>query len=303
MSVGANLKRERELRGITLEEIARETKIGVRLLGYIEDDRFDQLPSGIFRQSFVRSFARYLGIDEEKAVQEYLLAHDSENVTNYSPSVIGTEPVITSSPAEKRHLNGNQRRTVLACTLALLGALAIFYFVETRARTDQSEMNILGSRKAEQPPVNKASPVGSSSKTSGRLSHEGVLDHQGPPKVLGELAPEQPAEAATTVATEPLPGPQLNIKARQTIWVMVKVQGTTLFSGLVNSNETKSFSLQQPLSLRVSNPARVELSVGNQIFGKIGEAGKAKTIVVSAENYQRFLADTETVSPPLTSPN
>ena len=167
MSVGASLKREREIRGITLEEIARETKIAVRLLSYIEVDRFDQLPSGIFRQSFVRSYARYLGIDEEKAVQEYLSARDSLNIADSSPGVVETGQASADSPAKKRHLTGNQRRTVLTSILALLGALAIFYFVETRARTDQAEINVLGSRKAEQPSVKKASPIGPPSKPPG----------------------------------------------------------------------------------------------------------------------------------------
>ena len=70
MSFGANLKRE--LRGITLEEIAQETKISFQILSYIEADQFDRLPEGIFRESFIRSYSRYLGINEEKTVHEFL---------------------------------------------------------------------------------------------------------------------------------------------------------------------------------------------------------------------------------------
>lgn len=70
MSFGANLKRE--LRGITLEEIAQETKISFQILSYIEANQFDRLPEGIFRESFIRSYSRYLGINEEKTVHEFL---------------------------------------------------------------------------------------------------------------------------------------------------------------------------------------------------------------------------------------
>ena len=69
MSLGADLKRERNFRGITLEEIARETKIRTSLLLLYEADRFDRLPSGVFRQSFCASYARYLGIDEDKPIR------------------------------------------------------------------------------------------------------------------------------------------------------------------------------------------------------------------------------------------
>ncbi len=293
MSFGANLKRERELRGITLEEIARETKIGLRMLSYMEADRFDLLPPGIFRQSFIRSYARYLGIDEGKAVQEYLMTDDRWNTADVSPGGGETKQASTGSPPKKSHPSRNRKRTVLSSSAALLGVLAIFYFVETRARTDQAELNALGNRRAEQPSAKKGSTAGASSQAIRQPSRLGGLGHQGTPKVLGELAPHKPAGTAEVAKSKPTPDPQLSIKAREQTWVTVSAEGTTLFSGLLRSDETKSFSLQQPLSLRLSNPKRVALSVNDQSFGELGEAGKVKTIVVSAENYQRFLAATE----------
>ena len=71
---GKSLAREREARGISLEDISGYTKIGVRMLKAIEAERFDQLPGGIFNTSYVRQYARYLGLDEEQATSEYLQA-------------------------------------------------------------------------------------------------------------------------------------------------------------------------------------------------------------------------------------
>ena len=68
------MRREREMRGITVEEIAEATKIGSRSLRSLEEEHFDQLPGGIFNRGFVRAYARYLGIDEEQAVTDYLTA-------------------------------------------------------------------------------------------------------------------------------------------------------------------------------------------------------------------------------------
>src|SRR5438045_2258979 len=73
-SFGQRLQREREMRGITLEEIATSTKIGTRSLRALEEEDFDQLPGGIFNKGFVRAYARYLGIDEDQAVADYLAA-------------------------------------------------------------------------------------------------------------------------------------------------------------------------------------------------------------------------------------
>ena len=71
---GERLRREREMRKISLEEIAAVTKIGTRLLRALEDEQFDQLPGGIFNKGYVRAYAKYVGIDEEQAVADYLQA-------------------------------------------------------------------------------------------------------------------------------------------------------------------------------------------------------------------------------------
>src|SRR5215831_16658667 len=68
---GERLRREREMRGITLEEISDSTKISRRHLESLEREDFDALPGGIFNKGFVRAYARYLGIDEDQAVADY----------------------------------------------------------------------------------------------------------------------------------------------------------------------------------------------------------------------------------------
>ncbi len=71
---GKSLIKEREARGVSLEDISGYTKISVRMLKAIETERFDLLPGGIFNKSYVRQYARYLGLDEEKLASEYLRA-------------------------------------------------------------------------------------------------------------------------------------------------------------------------------------------------------------------------------------
>ena len=73
-SFGARLKREREQQGMELEGVAATTKISVRMLQALEEERFGQLPGGIFNKGFVRAYARHLGLDEEQAIADYLVA-------------------------------------------------------------------------------------------------------------------------------------------------------------------------------------------------------------------------------------
>jgi cytoskeletal protein RodZ len=79
---GDKLKRERELRGVTLEEIAEATKIGTRSLKALEDEHFDQLPGGIFNKGFVRAYAKFLGLDEEQAVSDFVAAQGEQPATS-----------------------------------------------------------------------------------------------------------------------------------------------------------------------------------------------------------------------------
>src|SRR6202167_983306 len=85
---GESLKREREMRGVTLEEISAATRIATRFLRAIENEEWEQLPGGGFNRGFVEAVAWYLGLDEESIVAEYILSFDDR------PSV----PVWTGSP-------------------------------------------------------------------------------------------------------------------------------------------------------------------------------------------------------------
>jgi cytoskeletal protein RodZ len=74
---GERLKRERELREVPPEEITLATRIGPRFLEALENEDWGKLPGGVFNRGFVRSIARYLGLDEEAFLAEYDLAYNA----------------------------------------------------------------------------------------------------------------------------------------------------------------------------------------------------------------------------------
>ncbi len=73
-SFGEKLKLEREKRKISLDQISSTTKIGTRMLQALEEEKFSQLPGGIFNKGFVRAYARVVGLDEDQTVADYLQA-------------------------------------------------------------------------------------------------------------------------------------------------------------------------------------------------------------------------------------
>jgi cytoskeletal protein RodZ len=78
---GEHLKREREMRGVSLQEISTATRISTRFLDALENEQWDRLPGGVFNRGFVRAVAHFLGLDEEALVAEYAMA------TNDQPEV------------------------------------------------------------------------------------------------------------------------------------------------------------------------------------------------------------------------
>ena len=77
---GERLKRERELREVTLEEVSKATRISSRFLQALEDEDWEKLPGGVFGRGFVRTIARYLGLSEEGFLAEYDLARGENAV-------------------------------------------------------------------------------------------------------------------------------------------------------------------------------------------------------------------------------
>jgi cytoskeletal protein RodZ len=70
-TLGEELRRRREERGITLAEISESTRIGTRFLKAIEIDNFSTLPGGIFTRSFIRAYAKQVGMSEDEAIALY----------------------------------------------------------------------------------------------------------------------------------------------------------------------------------------------------------------------------------------
>lgn len=69
--LGEELRRERELREISLREISESTKISMRILEAIENDNYKILPGGVFNRNFLRAYAEFVGLDGESIVNKY----------------------------------------------------------------------------------------------------------------------------------------------------------------------------------------------------------------------------------------
>ncbi len=70
-SFGEYLVRERSLRNIPLEEISQRTRISMKVLQALEEERWEELPADVYVRGFLRTYSRYLGLDENEVLVRY----------------------------------------------------------------------------------------------------------------------------------------------------------------------------------------------------------------------------------------
>jgi cytoskeletal protein RodZ len=95
-SPGEFLKKERERRNISLEEISNFTKIKEHHLRAIEENRYEVLPPALYVKGFLSIYAKYLTLDPKSIILQY---------ENYLKSLIPPEPVELQQqtpPSKKR---------------------------------------------------------------------------------------------------------------------------------------------------------------------------------------------------------
>jgi cytoskeletal protein RodZ len=94
-SFGSWLRQQREIRNITLREISDNTKIGLRYLEALEEDRFEVLPAPIFAKGFLREYAKYVGLDPDEVVNFYLTAEQRYRAERGGDDISGVLPIPT----------------------------------------------------------------------------------------------------------------------------------------------------------------------------------------------------------------
>jgi cytoskeleton protein RodZ len=267
---GENLKREREMRGVTLEEISLATRIATRFLRAIESEEWDHLPGGVFNRGFVRSFARYLGLDEENTVAEYTLAAGDR------PSV----PVWTGSPPvviPERH--------PVAWILAAIFVLALLAgawfgtrrFLAWRAakRTAQAaEMN------------SPSSPMSSSTPTQQNASDPAAASNNGAPApsdqdaTSGGRAVASVSLSTTAPASEPF---ELKIEADKKTKVTVVADKDVVFDGTIKAGENHSFAATDHFQVSAKDAGALRLALNGKAIAPIGPAGHAGKVTLTRD--------------------
>jgi cytoskeletal protein RodZ len=250
---GEHLKREREMRGVSLEEIAAATRISTRFLEAIEGERWDQLPGGVFNRGFIRSIARFLGMDEDNLVAEYDLDAKSNGAPRFSAAV----------RAAHRMPRNWRPPAVALSVLVLLVSGGLFTYVRYGSRIS----NFLRRGVAE-----AAVRVHQARGTRSPASHQAV-----PPPA--SLAARQTSPSASDPGSlAPL---ILKLEVGKPANVTVLADGAVLFRGPVHVNEVKQFQARESFKVSSSESSALLLELNGQTVPPIGTPGGPGSITLT----------------------
>lgn len=153
---GSHLKHQRELRGISLDEIASATKIHIRYLKALEDNTFDDLPGEVFIKGFIRSYGRAIGAN----LQELISAYD-ETVGRERLEIREKTEQETNTETKKQLFLGN---LLVGGFLGLFVLFAIWYLLqrppqEETVKTPTQQSTSSSDSKKATPPVSETEVV------------------------------------------------------------------------------------------------------------------------------------------------
>lgn len=280
---GERLRREREMRGISLDDVAAATKIGTRLLRALEEEQFDRLPGGIFNKGYVRAYARHVGIDEEQALADYLKAAKETppdvNLIAHQNASARDVDVWQGTGAGGRRA-GFPLIPVLVLVVVIVGAVGGWKLYQERQGERRQSVAVKNAQDMVAGQSGTAQTVGSNASANSALGQTGSAPgispsgdadiSQVPPNSTGSAnAPVHtvqaaesslhPAGSGTAEAASTAPF-EVTVRAKDRAWVSISSDGKVLVRGVIKPPEVKTIHATTKVVFWTGNAGEVEIS-------------------------------------------
>ncbi len=277
-TLGEELRRRREDKGLSLREVSDATHIGSRFLQAIESDNYSILPGGIFNRGFVRSYARYVGLDEEQALVLYnqqLEAQGGEAPRTTAPSWDGIDEEV-SSPW------GTIALIVIILLLLSAGVYTAYRWFKGEDATNQLVITS---------PVPTASLTASPSPDlSGSPSPTATVSES--PSLSPSPSPiTSPSPDATASPAPPLTG-NLQVKVQigeNQCWLKVKSDANPAAEGTLNPGDVREFAAAEKMVMSFGNAVGITATLNGRPMKLPLTKGVSSYVVLTKDNYQTFL--------------
>ena len=315
--VGETLRRERLKRNIELEKISNELKISTRLLQAIENDQYDKLPGGVIAKSFVRQYARLLGLDEEALANEvqHALAPSVEVPQFAEKSKTPSITPISVPKVDEWETVGDQRfrwsgwLSAAVLVAVMLVCSAVYAWMQRPKSPVTAQANPAKQSGAQRAPAPAPVTPQPSPSTSVATPPQTPAESTAPPTQSAEQGPagQKPAEqipadteppAAVPVAP---PNPDatvhVEITAEEPVWVLARSDGKYAFSTTMDPNTSRTVEGVKDVMLRLGNAGGVTISLNGKPIGPAGPKGQVRTIQFTSGGFQIVPAKPPSAAP------
>ncbi|MFB0505863.1 MAG: helix-turn-helix domain-containing protein [Thermodesulfobacteriota bacterium] len=286
-TVGKYLKRERELRNISLKEVSTATKIRENILKAIEEDRHDLLPTPVFVKGFLVAYVKHVGLDPSDVVLRY--ESDLNEFYGHEEKEI---------PAEQK--KGWDRRFLLATVIVMAGIGIMLFnpWKEPRDREEEAPAPI-----EETPVVQEEIPLPLVIPDQDKVptpGEETIVVKKTPPIeetiVVREVPPaEIPTEAAPeALLAERTEEPKkmvsreltLRIQAVEETWIALQVDSDLPREITLRAGETFSQRANDHIKLKIGNAGGVNVTFNGRDLGILGDPGRVVRLSLTQEGYE-----------------
>ena len=259
---GPWLRRQREMREITLREISDASKISLRYLQALEDERFDLLPAMVFAKGFLRQYARYVGLDQDEVVNHFLSASREDGADE--AEVDGEETAGAAGRGGSKALDGAWKYAILIVVVAVVLLAIVFLLPRLLGRDGR------GVRPAASPPAASGSP-GPESPTDRSAAAPAAADTP----ARSPLVPVRPP--AETAGDAPL---RVTLDFREDCWVEATVDGARRVSEMRVQGESLQLQAQQAVDLRLGNAGVVDIEVNGRPYPLDATPGQVRRVEI-----------------------
>ena len=275
MSIGDRLKKEREKKGYSLDEVHSRLRIHPQILAQIEENRFDVLPAPIYTKGFIRRYSEFLELNPQEVIAEY----DALNIKGRVALEVPRPSREANAASQALNRNGAPRAggAGSADTGPLIARAAVFIV------TVAVIWAVVGAIWSAWSHHRRESPVSSPSREAPAAKPASSAE-TAPPKKQNWLNSPTIGNFPKIPAKEPL---RLSINAHKDAWTKVLAEGNPVYESILRPGQSQDWTTAKVFEIKMGRPDGVSITVNGMNLGSPA-GGQATHIRITRDGVERL---------------
>ncbi len=287
-AVGSYLRNLRGQQGVSLEELARATRVLYRHLEALEADDLAALPAPVFTKGFIRAYCQVLGVAPDEALALYDPRSNEGRPAAPAPLPSPTPaPRVHTAAAEPPRTPRGHGAVLVSFALLVVLGVALFAFAVAFKSGQETGVGQRSPVASAPPPSTEASPepspVVEPPAPSPPPPAKPSMDTQSggtPPPSVATPAVAASAPAIPQAAASPASSYRLVARTTETTWMRVRTEDGRTIEETIPANEVREWVSNYPFVLSIGNAGGVTLELNGRPIPRLGASGAVITRLV-----------------------